>query len=552
MVFLIGFVISVYFTMMTALPVRGEESRWARVAVEVLESGDWIVPRQQGRPFLDRPPLGPWAMALAGLVRGQVDLVAIRLPSTMAVLATMLLVYGYSCRSLSRLGAFSAAVTYASFGLVLQIGWTGENEAVYTLLLAGALLLWHRGYLRSWPVVLTWSVGYGLTALATLVKGPQALAYFLAVTTVYLLAQRRPRRLISLSHLAGIGAFLIVLGLWLVPFYLRCGWPAAAEILTSTSAVRYGLGGLPAHLATFPIEVWVSFLPGSVVLLGLVYPRIRRQLGAVPAEVRFGVIAILVTFPSVWLAQGARPRYFMPLAPCVAVLVGWAIERLAAAQPGSAAARWWQVCMAGAAAGGTAFGVALLVAGHSSSKVLAAIAMPRPQEFFYVGTVFVLAGFVAWAAIRIQARRAWVAIAAIAIFQGLLFRGVLTSAWDRTANDMTEALERARRSLPADVRLVSFGRAHHRFAYYYRTLIPELPWPHSGAEVPEDVTYFCFHSRANNIPESVAQSISQGSAVLPFEWEQIASLNSDRSRQEVPEDFIIIGRIIRSPQRRQP
>lgn len=275
-ILLIGLVLSVYLTMMTALPVRGEETRWARVAAEMLESGDWIVPHQQAQPFLDRPPLGPWAMALVGLVRGQVDRVAIRLPSVLAILATTLLIYSYSLRPLSRLGAFSAAATFASFGLVGQIGWTGENEAVYTLLLSAALLLWHRGTVRGWPAPLTWSVGYAPAALALLVKGPQAPVYFLAAASVYLLVQRRSRYLFSLAHLAGIGVFILVIGIWLVPFYLRTDRQSVAAILTHTSAIRYGFGGLARHLALYPLEVWASLLPGTVVLVGWLYPPIRR------------------------------------------------------------------------------------------------------------------------------------------------------------------------------------------------------------------------------------------------------------------------------------
>ena len=70
-----------YFTRLTDLTIRGEESRWARVAQEMLDTGDWIVPRQQGEPFPDRPPLNSWAMIAASQLTGELNLAAIRLPA---------------------------------------------------------------------------------------------------------------------------------------------------------------------------------------------------------------------------------------------------------------------------------------------------------------------------------------------------------------------------------------------------------------------------------------------------------------------------------------
>src|SRR5262245_43156874 len=77
--------------------LRGEESRRAQVAVEILQTGDWLVPRQQGEPFLSRPPGGSWTIALMGLLRGEVDIVAIRVPSVLGVLLTVSVIYWY-CR----------------------------------------------------------------------------------------------------------------------------------------------------------------------------------------------------------------------------------------------------------------------------------------------------------------------------------------------------------------------------------------------------------------------------------------------------------------------
>ena len=90
---LAALVLAVYFSRLTDLTIRGEESRWARVAQEMLDSGDWIVPRQQGDPFPDRPPLNSWAMMLASRLTGQLDLVAIRLPTVIATLLITLLIY---------------------------------------------------------------------------------------------------------------------------------------------------------------------------------------------------------------------------------------------------------------------------------------------------------------------------------------------------------------------------------------------------------------------------------------------------------------------------
>src|SRR5215203_5132014 len=96
---LAAFVVLTYFVWIDALPTRGEETRWATVAREMTDAGDWVVPRQQGEPFFSRPPLGSWLIAIASLIRGELDLAAVRLPTATAVLASSLLVLWYASRS---------------------------------------------------------------------------------------------------------------------------------------------------------------------------------------------------------------------------------------------------------------------------------------------------------------------------------------------------------------------------------------------------------------------------------------------------------------------
>ena len=126
---LIALVIGAFFLRAGDLTIRGEESRWATVAQEMIQSGDWVVPRQQGEPFLSRPPLGNWLIALATLMRGECDAWSIRLPTLFAVLATTLLIYAVGRSFLGRLGAFAAALAFATMGEVLQMGRVAETRA---------------------------------------------------------------------------------------------------------------------------------------------------------------------------------------------------------------------------------------------------------------------------------------------------------------------------------------------------------------------------------------------------------------------------------------
>src|SRR3954471_17864735 len=96
LVLLAGFVALVYGSRLGVQPLFGEETRWATGAREMLATGDWIVPRQQGRVFAERPPMTMWAMAAAGWLRGDVDPIAIRLPSAIAVMLTTSLIFGYT------------------------------------------------------------------------------------------------------------------------------------------------------------------------------------------------------------------------------------------------------------------------------------------------------------------------------------------------------------------------------------------------------------------------------------------------------------------------
>lgn len=133
--------VAIHASRVTDLPIRGEESRRARVAVEMLETGDWIVPRQQGKLFLSRPPLGSWPIAFLGWATGKFGPAKVRWPSIWATALVTGLVYLYARRFTSRFGALTAGLAFTTMGQVLELSGLAETEAIFTLLVSALLLI---------------------------------------------------------------------------------------------------------------------------------------------------------------------------------------------------------------------------------------------------------------------------------------------------------------------------------------------------------------------------------------------------------------------------
>jgi 4-amino-4-deoxy-L-arabinose transferase-like glycosyltransferase len=435
-----------HFWRLGELTLRGEETRWAQSAREMLRTGDWVVPRQQGEPFLNRPPLGSWLMAVVTLIRGECDVLAIRLPTAIASLLTSSLVYCYARRFISVAGALTAGLAFATMGQVLELGRLAESDSVFTLLVSGSLLGWHLLYYRRGATPWTWVVGYGLAALATLAKGPQAPVYFVGPVVAYLLWRRDWRGLLCLGHAVGILAYLVILGSWQAQVLSDIGWLGVQQMWWADTALRFAQHTpwtIARHLLTYPLETLACTAPWSILLCGLVSRRLRGALSDRPQQaLTFLLVCLAVTFPTCWLTPGARGRYFMPLYPCIAVLVGFVANGLARME------------------------------------------------------------FRGWLAPVLGRRTLAHGLPAVAALLGLGYASVAVSTMVRTSEDAAGAVAALKERLPTGHRLVSFERVHHTFAYHYISPIELRPFPTALGDLADGHTYFCF-DRYGRVGESL-------------------------------------------------
>ncbi len=534
---LVALACAIYLPRLTQLTIRGEESRRAQVAAEMLRTGDWIVPRQQGEVYLSRPPLGSWPIALLAMARGELDAFSVRLPTALATIGTCLLVYLYARGWLSPLGSLTAGLAYCSMAQVLELGALAETESTLTLLVAASLLVWQAGYASGRQAVWPWMLGYALAALAGLAKGPQGPVYFVAVTSVYLWSMRDFREWFSWRHAAGLLTFCVVLGAWQIPFTLQTDWASTRGIWFNNASDRFADSSwqpLLQHLASYPFEVAACMLPWSLILIAYLYPRVRRRLDQTAPLVRFLCTALVVTFPSCWLAATARGRYFMPLYPCVAVLVGVAVDRIVALaheeRLGYALQRFlwpFAVILPGA-------GVAFVVLGSFDvdGKISWSATADFPTMSVALTIVALLGGWlVARAAREVTPGRVRWAVVSIAAFLGFAYMGPITNVRIAESEHTAEQVARLKNQLPTNAwdELVSVGRIHHLFAYHFRAPIrnialEDLP---SGSG---DWEYFCFNQPGEAPPE------------LPFAWTPLGVVSCERNRALRPVEKVVVGR----------
>ena len=120
----------------------------------IVDTGDWLLPRQfDGHAELQKPPLYYWLVALIGkLQSNDVDAWAERLPSAIAALGTVVLLFGSLWKSGRPIAAIVAALILATAQHFTWIGRTGRIDVPLTFTITAAVLGLSSRYVAWHPI----------------------------------------------------------------------------------------------------------------------------------------------------------------------------------------------------------------------------------------------------------------------------------------------------------------------------------------------------------------------------------------------------------------
>jgi 4-amino-4-deoxy-L-arabinose transferase-like glycosyltransferase len=196
-----------------ALP---DEGRYVGVAVEMLWSGDWLVPTLNTLPYFHKPPLFYWLTGASLAVFGVNDWAA-RLPSLLAATGTALSLYVFLCRWSDRMQAHWTLLVLGTTPFFYGGAQFANMDMLVTACIALTILCAADAVLAGdgrRPRAATLAAAYAFAALGVLAKGLIGVAIPALVLAVWLVLTGRSVTILRLVWLPGIVLFAAIAVPW--------------------------------------------------------------------------------------------------------------------------------------------------------------------------------------------------------------------------------------------------------------------------------------------------------------------------------------------------
>ncbi len=241
-----------------------DEPRFAQTGREILRTGDLVTMHLNGRPWIG-PPLWMWLQAAAGRVLGFTELAA----RIWAAIFGVIGVAGASALGRELFGARTGILSGLILATMLEyllLARLAVPDVMYMAFMLLALHACYRGYRDRIPSRYLWCAFY--LGLATLTRGPGAVALFALVCALFFAYRRASGRLREIPWRRMGVVFFAVAAPWYVLAAARV--PGFLGIVFSRDAVLrlYHYPGDQAGLLLYDLPVlilgavpWTAFLP---------------------------------------------------------------------------------------------------------------------------------------------------------------------------------------------------------------------------------------------------------------------------------------------------
>jgi 4-amino-4-deoxy-L-arabinose transferase-like glycosyltransferase len=318
-------------------PLAGTEGHRAITAHQMVETGEWLVPRMYGRVYLAKPPLHYWIAATFETISGHAAPFIWRLPSAIegAILAAILCWLAWRW-----FGGVAGVVS--GFAYVALVAMWGEDRgadidltnALFSTLAAICLLEIHfgpsqdRGKSRAWYTLVA-GIAVGASFLT---KGPCGLPPVLGALIWIAIVRIRQRHAVQLLKPAVWLPLVIGVAIFAIWAFATSRYIQSHHMAADLTGVQEGTEDIHPHdwsvsraigIVLLPLIMFVYALPVSLAL-PLSFLREVRDSQDATRRSRMQALAATVLFAwAVCFVTGMHlPRYAYVTLPLLCPLAG--------------------------------------------------------------------------------------------------------------------------------------------------------------------------------------------------------------------------------------
>jgi 4-amino-4-deoxy-L-arabinose transferase-like glycosyltransferase len=301
---------------------RPDEPQVAGVCAEMAYEKDFVVPRLNGRPFLEKPPLYYALGATFGNIFGKDNDLSYRLVSIFFACLTLFITFGMvSIRDGTMNGLLASGVLASSWGFFQLARWIQVDMSLVfsvTLAMYAYIELSEKSTLRHSMLM---GLGIGLSFMAKGLVGPAIIATAIVTDIIV----KRDLSIIKRIRPIWIIAIMLIPVLpWILALYERGGLPFLREVIVVNNLMRFtgapegaALGHMHGYLRYLPLFP-IKFLPWTFALIPALISSLRK-----PKDDPY-LVWFIGPFLLLSIASAKRDVYLIPLFPaCACITASW-------------------------------------------------------------------------------------------------------------------------------------------------------------------------------------------------------------------------------------
>jgi 4-amino-4-deoxy-L-arabinose transferase-like glycosyltransferase len=300
-----------------------DETRYAVVAREMRDTGQWVLPHLNGEVYAEKPPLFFWLVNLSTFFFGKNTEFTNRLPSALAGFIILFVTFLFGEKLFNLRVGFISAMVLATCILLPRLSRWMMLDSLFTLFFLLTLYCFYLGYDKEGSRRKYYLLAGIFIGLGVLAKGP--IGYLtIPIFLIFSFFQKNMKKFWNGDLLRGCMLSVILVLIWWVPACWIGGRDYIHWLLIKQAVGTYVEGGTHFHpepfyfyFIRFPLEFlpWIVFLP-TACILGL-----RKEFGK-RKEFLFLSIWFCFIFIFFTLSKGKKDNYLLPLYPAAAMMVG--------------------------------------------------------------------------------------------------------------------------------------------------------------------------------------------------------------------------------------